>query len=761
MKRVILAKSFSPEELNTVNKNAAICGIMPETAGLLYSRNIDTPEKIKRFLNPGKHNFSDPLIIPNMEKAAKRIAEAKAKGERVLVYGDYDADGVSAASILYRAFEKFGIKDLAVTVPNRSDGYGLNLSVIEKASCGKKFDLIVTVDCGISNVKEVEEIKATGTEVIVTDHHEIPEIIPNCICVNPKMGEKTTFTGLCGAGVAFEIARVLLGERAYEYLDYAALATVADSMELKDENRDIVYEGVKRFSKNVRPVFREMTSSLKYGEASSQTLAYSIAPKINAAGRMGDSLSALKLFISDNDDEIRNLSALLSSYNMERQDCTDRLYKEAKAELLKKGADKKIIMLSGENWNTGFIGIVAAKLVEEYFRPVIIFADIGGVLKGSCRSIEGINIFEALSSAKDLLVEFGGHSQAAGVTIKKENFEELEKRLDRYLDETADEETFVPKIYADGEIKGVFPMELAKELELLEPCGTGNKKPLFCVTENALSANPLKEGSPHIAFKTKACDMLKFSGLDYVSVLEAPVDKKILFEVSLSTYARQTYMKGIVKDVIPVIKRDDSLKLLCFENSLTGDLYEAKPIDTGKVLEIVGKNCAFIIRNPDDYEKFPFLDSCEKELFYRTGKGLKRCVLFAPSGENALADFKTVVYLDLPYATFEPKEGQNVYVNENADFFAGGRVDLSRDAMGKAYYTLKNLCGKRATSFTELYLENTPDVEPYQFVFAAKVFAELGIFYVSNKILRCDKTVRADLETSKIYRTVSKMVQKC
>ncbi len=759
MKRVLLTNNLSSEELNIIAYNAKTCGILTETARLLYTRNIDTPDKIKRFFNPGRHNFSDPFLIPNMKAASERIKLAKERGERVLVYGDYDADGISASSILYKAFNEFGMTDVSVTVPNRSDGYGLNSAVIERVENGKKFDLIITVDCGISNVKEVEAIQNSGVEVVVTDHHEIPEVIPNCICVNPKLDKNAVFSGLCGAGVAFELARTLLGEAAYEYLDYAALATVADSMDLKDENRDIVYEGLKRFSKNVRPVFKSMISSIKYGEATAQTLAYSIAPKVNAAGRMGDSVSALKLFISDNDDEIRNLSALLTSYNMERQESSDRVYREAKAKLLKKGADKKIIMIAGEDWNTGFIGIVAAKLVEEYCRPVIIFANNGDSLKGSCRSIDGVNIFEALVSVKDLLEEFGGHSQAAGVTVKSENFDELERRLDEYLDTRYDDDVFVPKIYVDGEITEEFPFEFAKELEDFEPCGTGNKKPLFFVTENAVNANPLKEGSPHISFKTKACEMLKFSGLSSTGILEAPVDKKILFEVSISTYARQTYIKGIVKDVIPTIDINEQLKLLCFEKSLTGERFDFD--DVSSAPSEIGKNCVYILQDPDGYGDFQMLNSCEKELFFRTGKGLKKCLLFAPNGEEELADFKNVVYLDLPYGIFKRSEGQNVYVCKNAVSKPFLNVDLSRASMGEAYFIIKSLCGKRATSFTRLYYEALPNIDPYTFVFAAKVFVELGIFYVSNNILKCDKTVKSDLRSSKIYQSVSEMVQKC
>ncbi|MCQ2399672.1 MAG: DHHA1 domain-containing protein, partial [Clostridia bacterium] len=441
----------------------------------------------------------------------------------------------------------------------------------------------------------------------------------------------------------------------------------------------------------------------------------------------------------------------------------------AKQRIAERGATKNIIMLYDENWRTGFVGIVAARLVEEYSRPVIIFAGLDGDLKGSARSVDGVNIFETIASAKDLLTEFGGHAQAAGVAIKKENFYKLEERLDEYLASRYDKDVFIPKINAECEIDKPFPMKFARELELLEPYGVGNKKPLFVTTVKDVSAKPLKPNSPHVSFKTPVIEMLKFGGVDEIETLEAPVEKKIVFEINLSTFQRQLYLKGYVKDVLPCVK-GENIPLISFEKSLDGILLEESETDGLSIQEINNKiltksnrySTAYIVNDERSLEYYPALKDCQKGIFKPTEKNLLDIVLFAPTSAEVLSGFERVIYLDEPFSVLPHDESQTVIVATDEPFpLSLEHVDVSRSAMADAFVKIKALAGRKYTSSVRLYTDNKPDVDPYQFIFALAVFGELEIFTFDDGILKCDAGVKRDLMTSKIYKTVLGIKERC
>ena len=393
---------INKEEGGVISALAVKCGLSFDTARLLYCRKIDTEEKIKAFLNPDKSGFISPFLLNGISDAVERIIKASENKENVFIFGDYDADGVCATSVLYYCLRKIGIKAKCF-VPEREDGYGLNVDIISRFNQENKIDLLITVDCGISDREKVEEIKKLGIDVIVTDHHEPPEILPDCITINPKIaGQRYNFTELCGTGVAYKLGYAVIGDLADEYLDLVALATVSDSMELVGENRNIVSEGLKLFNSNMRYAFKAILGDNDKA-VTAQTLAYNLAPKINAGGRMGDANCSLKLFLSESMGETADLAEKLKAYNLNRQIACDEIYREAKAMAISTGAVKNpIIMVYNKEWKTGFIGIAAARLVEEYARPTIVFAESGGFLKGSARSVDGINVHDVIASAKDV-----------------------------------------------------------------------------------------------------------------------------------------------------------------------------------------------------------------------------------------------------------------------------------------------------------------------------------------------------------------------
>ena len=358
--QVIYNDKLTPYTTERIKSLAKECGILFDTARLLFYRNIDSVEKAKRFLNPDKKNFISPFLLKGMSVAAERIKQAKENRERVLIFGDYDADGISATTVLFYCLKEFGINAKTI-IPEREDGYGLNVEKII-AETNNNIDLIITVDCGISDADKIERLKELNIDVIVTDHHEPPERLPDCTIINPKIqGQEYPFSGLCGAGVAYKLGSALIGAAADKYLDFVALATVSDSMDLIDENRDLVYEGLKLFSANkIRPCFKFLLSD-NQKTVNAQSLAFSIAPKINAGGRMGDANLALKLFMAQYLSEISAISEKLKLLNVERQIECDNIYKEAKQLIVKYDLiNDEIIMIYDEKWRTGFLGIVAA-----------------------------------------------------------------------------------------------------------------------------------------------------------------------------------------------------------------------------------------------------------------------------------------------------------------------------------------------------------------------------------------------------------------
>ena len=462
MKKILPEYSFSAEQLNIISVLAKETGLTEEITRILYARGVDNAQKIRRFMRPSEKNFLSPFLMKGMQEAVELITQARDEGRTVAVFGDYDADGICASAIMYYALREFGV-DVHVYVPERVDGYGLSEESIDKIFEECNPELFITVDCGISCAKEAQYIYELGSDVIVTDHHELPEVLPDCVIVNPKLQDDYPYDNLCGAGVAFKLACALLGRAAYKYLDFATLATVADSVPLLGENRDIVTEGLKLFNNRLRPCFAQLLGKT-VESITAQTLAFNIAPRVNAAGRMGDAQAAFQLFISESETEIYDLAVKLCAYNTERQKCCDELYASAKQKLTEKGAYGNVIMLSDESWNAGFVGIVAARIAEEYNRPTLLFVHHGDMLKGSARSIENINIFTALKNCSHLIEEFGGHAQAAGINIRCDAFDELESALNKEIADTYTEKDFEQLIPICEEITAPFSEQFAREL---------------------------------------------------------------------------------------------------------------------------------------------------------------------------------------------------------------------------------------------------------------------------------------------------------
>ena len=740
---------------------------------ILYARGVDTYEKIVRFMHPSREHFLSPFLMRGMREAVDMITEARDTGKTVAVFGDYDADGVCASAIMYHALKEFGI-EAHIYIPERADGYGLSEAFIDRIFEECNPELFITVDCGISNAKEAQYIYELGSDVIVTDHHELPEVLPDCVIVNPKLRDDYPYDNLCGAGVAFKLACALIGERAYAYLDFAALATVADSVPLLGENRDIVTEGLKAFNAHIRPCFTSLVGKV-YDKITAQTLAFNLAPRVNAAGRMGDARAAFRLFTTEQETEIYDLSVKLCLYNTERQKYCDELYASAKQKLLAKGAYGSVIMLSDESWNTGFIGIVAARLAEEYGRPTLLFVHHGDMLKGSARSIESVNIFTALKNCSQYIEEFGGHAQAAGVNLRQENFDKLEAALNAEIGGAYAREDFEPKIYISEEITSRFPEKFARELAAMEPYGVGHRRPLFMLSTGACIAKPLKFGSPHLSIKSDYIDLTYFSGLKHLKIIESDVRKKIVFEINVSHFKGREYIKGLVCDLSYDGRTGRNTAESIFANSVSRAYsptpsFERITLTTAETKALIARkqeDCAYglcmIASDRRTLRNYPELDGMDCALFYPHARNLANALVVSPAADAPLSGYRDFVFLDTPSDfNIEALEGKRVFVNgEICGYTMFEQLSVSRERLLDIFSALRKevnlLCGTTAEELA--FACNGLGFDKREFIFALSVFEELGLVAFGDGKLTVYRGIKAELTDSAIYRKVCLLQQ--
>ena len=464
--------------------------ISKATARILLNRGLEDIDRASKFIRASLEDLYDPFMLKDMDRAVDRIRRAIDKGQGIWIYGDYDVDGVSSTSILVKYFRNIGYP-VNYYIPNRiEEGYGINLEAIQEIH-NKGGGLIITVDCGITSVKEVALANSMGIDMIITDHHECQGELPDAYAIiNPKQKDcQYPYVMLCGCGIAFKLIQALtpvdvFKKQLYDYIDIVALATIADIVPLVDENRILVKNGLLAMQQtnNIGLQALIQVSGLKGKKLSAGQIGFTIAPRINAAGRIGDADSAVRLLTAEDFDEAMELAELLDKENKHRQQIEADIHQQA-LDLLegdKSYHKENFLVLYKEDWHHGVIGIVASRIVEKYYRPVVILSVEGDEAKGSARSIPGFNLFDALHQCKDLFIKFGGHEQAAGLSIKVENIEAFRKKINELINSTLTDEDFIPEISFDGQLKlKELNYGLLSELERLEPYGMGNPGPKF------------------------------------------------------------------------------------------------------------------------------------------------------------------------------------------------------------------------------------------------------------------------------------------
>jgi single-stranded-DNA-specific exonuclease len=464
-------------------------------ANLLVARGITTAQEAQKFLNIENETFHDPFLFDGMEKTVNRINQAVQDQEKVLVFGDYDADGVSSTTVMIWALKQIGA-NVDFYIPNRfREGYGPNNNAFQWAS-DEGYRLIITVDTGISAISEAEFAKQLGMDLIITDHHEpSPELPVAFSIIHPKLpGSKYPCKELAGVGVALKVAHALLGECPLDYIAIAAIGTIADLVPLHDENRLIAITGIKALRSTKKPGVRALLKvcNVNQSELTEETIGFTIAPRINAAGRLGDADPAVQLFLTDDLEEAELIADEINQLNKDRQQIVNEMTLEA-IELVETQfslEDHPVLIIGKEGWNAGVIGIVASRLVEKYYRPTIVLSidEEGLVAKGSARSIVGFDLFENLSSCRDILPHFGGHTMAAGMTVELKHIEELRGRLNQLALEQLTEDDFIPVTFVDMQCKlEDITLETIEQLSKLAPYGMGNPKPKVVIPATSLS----------------------------------------------------------------------------------------------------------------------------------------------------------------------------------------------------------------------------------------------------------------------------------
>lgn len=479
-------------------------------SSILINRKIEDKD-IEVFLNPTRQNFHDPFLMPDMDIAVDRIIKAIGNQEKIIIYGDYDVDGITSITVLKSFLQDRGIQ-VGQYIPNRlEEGYGLNKPAIDEIY-KNGYKLMITVDCGISGIEEIEYANSLGIETIVTDHHEVGDILPKAIAVVDAKRKDNQYPcrDLAGVGVVFKLIQAIgirlgLEEKEYlKYLDIVCIGTISDIVPLVDENRVIAKLGLMLVKQTKNIGLKSLLMASGYKNIDSNTISFGVAPRINACGRMGHADEALKLFLSKDIYEVNELTKKLNDYNALRQEKEKAIYEDAIKQIENnKLYEKSAIVIGGENWHHGVIGIVSSKITDIYFKPSILLCYEDDLAKGSGRSIPGFDLHEALMKCLEQIEKFGGHAMAIGITIKRDKFEEFSNKFEEIVKEAKIDE-IIPIINIDARINlNEINKEMVESLKQLEPFGEGNKTPIFAFKNLKIdSIRALSEGK-HIKMTVK------------------------------------------------------------------------------------------------------------------------------------------------------------------------------------------------------------------------------------------------------------------
>lgn len=496
-------------------------------ARLLALRGVTTFDQARHFFRPDLTSLHDPFLMKDMHEASARLARAVRNQENVVVYGDYDVDGTTATAIVYSFLKRFGVP-VSHYIPHRfKEGYGISEDGIQYA-IDNHCDLIVSVDCGITAVEEARFAREKGIDLVICDHHNAGDEIPDAVAVlDPKRPDCSyPFDGLSGAGVGFKLVQATLSklglpqDEAYKFLDLVAISIASDIVPIVDENRILMREGLKLLNDSPRVGIKALMNLIKMdiGRVSTSNIVFSIGPRINAAGRMGDAGTAMQLLIAESYEEAARFAAELESINQKRRRTDTQTMEQAVLQI-----DEHIdmdtcasVVLHHPDWHLGVIGIVASRLVDQFCRPAVMLSTVDGKIKGSARSVKGFNIYSALKECEDLLIQFGGHEFAAGLTMEENKLNEFRERFNKIVQERMCDEDFKPELSIDAEIElRHIDSHFWKVLSQFEPFGPLNAKPVFSCKDVQVVGNPMIVGRDHLKLKVMQNGSFAFDAIGF------------------------------------------------------------------------------------------------------------------------------------------------------------------------------------------------------------------------------------------------------
>lgn len=781
--------NFNAKEITRTAQKFNLC---EDIVKLFFARGIDSDDKIDKYLNAGVTSLYNPFLLKNMQEVVDKIKYYVLAKKKILIMGDYDTDGISASAILYKYFLSIGI-EASVFLPNRFvDGYGLTIDSLDKVKSMYNPDLIITVDCGITCVEEIAYCKKLGIDIIVTDHHDVPSITPDTLIINPKLeGQLYPFKELCGAGVALKLVHALAGlEEALKYTTIATLATVADIVPLLDENRAIVKLGLENQKQQLPKGLKKLCSELKISlPLSSTDISFKLAPKINATGRMGDAIISFNLYVKNDEQDIRDNIDMLIALNDRRVVETNNIFASA-CEMLEDTNVSRLgmIVLYNESWESGVLGIICSKLVEKYNKPVCLLSIVDGEYKGSCRSIPGVNIFEALTSVSDLLIRFGGHNQAGGLSIEKKNLKEFRTRINEYVLAHTNEDDLITRKYYDMDIsnKEISP-EFIKELGIFEPCGFKNEKPLFKLNITGNTVSRMSNFPQHIRIKQGNLNLIGFCKGEYYYNLCVNSHKEAIIELTLEKYANKEKITGFIRNInysklttatkSEIISANflSQLQYINCKNEFT----KYKSLSFDKAIEKINectKLCKFgtavIIYDMDTY--FTAVKLLNKitnyEMFDIHNACGENVIIFAPNSDVNLKDYNNIFllsnFLVEGYIASISTKFNKVYtlsIPLDTQLFKG--IDVSREVFGKIMLSIK-ACKNIApmpdliTYFNNLKRNNYIDknAKYNQFYFFVMVMQELGICKFEDGLMQISN-IKSNLDNSSIYNFMKEILK--
>lgn len=714
------------------------------------------------YLHPSLDKLSSPYEIDGMKEAVERIKLAIKNKEKVLIYGDYDCDGICAISTLMLYLrDKL---DVFYFIPDRNkDGYGISVEALDKILAYHSPKLVITVDTGITAIEEVEYLKSRGIETIVTDHHEPQERIPDCIVVDPKVARKG-FYDLCGAGVALKLVEALGGrEEAKKYLDIAAIATIADVVPLKQDNRIIAYYGLKQITTSPRKGVKMLLNQEK---VSAQDVMFRLAPRMNAAGRLNSAMKVVGLFLENDYFLLRTLTDELARDNSARQELCEKAVERAKAQLA--GTDFNdvgIIVLKNKDWEPGILGIACARLTEEFKRPTILFANTDeGELRGSARSIPQVNIFETLCALSEYFTGFGGHAQAAGISMKEDRFDDFVKAANELILKTHDKHDFTHEICCEMELPiDMDFLSFAKELELMEPTGYQNPRPTFLVKGQGMRFDRIGF-SQHVKYVAPNIELMGFS--KFAPCLSAKTGRAD-FEISLGVNAFQNResAQGIIQTLqfedIDV-SEDEAVCMNLHQLSCEGEAH-IESTDLKQLNEWLKApfGTAIVCFSKQEYENL--LGSCDSvrklPVLIATTRCLnpENCVVVCPAECFDFSFFNRVVVAGNPlcegYIAKLQKESNAIYALGDC---SAKKIAVSKDTLRKVYKEIVNVTRRtpKLASPHKTYIAvcSGYKVKESTFMLALRIFDEVGTVRINEKGFAQISAKSVNLEDSIVYR---------